>query len=184
MTRLTPKFEPKRFFGVLALLIALVLLDRGSKVYMEAHLAGRDVVLIPHVLGLHLLEGGNTGAAFGSFSGNTLVLIVLTGLVIAALLYALLFLRFTSGWMTCAALLVTAGGAGNLYDRIFCGAVTDFFRFLFIDFPIFNVADCYITIGAVLLVGFMLFSPRRNDPIFVSPAGRTEEKPETERDHG
>ena len=177
MTRTHSKWNAKKAFGVLAILLLLVALDRGSKVFMESFLADKGTItLIPQVLGLYLLEGGNTGAAFGSFSGNTFVLIVVTGLVLAALLYTLLFRKFSSGWVACAAILVTAGGFGNLYDRVVYGSVTDFFRFLFIEFPIFNVADCYITVGAAVLVCFVLFSKHRNDPIFAGNVRAKEAK--------
>lgn len=53
--------------------------------------------------------------------------------------------------------LITAGGIGNLIDRVFRGYVTDFFEFTFIKFPVFNVADCLITVGAVISIIYLVY---------------------------
>ncbi len=155
------------------LILLLVALDRASKVFMTAFLAGKDtVVLIPKVFGLHYLEGGNTGAAFGLFKGMTGVLIGVTAVVICLMLYCLFCRRFSSKLMRAAAILITAGGIGNLYDRIAYGYVTDFFRFLFMDFPIFNVADCCVSVGAALVVLYIFIAPK-DAPIFMKTGGDT-----------
>ncbi|MDO4565741.1 MAG: signal peptidase II [Oscillospiraceae bacterium] len=149
------------------IIIALAALDRGSKVLLGALLAdGSRRVLIEGVLGLRLLEGGNTGAAFGLFQNGTVFLIIVTLLMIMALLYALFFKRFSSPWLRCSALLITAGGIGNLYDRIAYGSVTDFIEFLFIEFPVFNLADCYVTVGAAVVIIWLLFAGK-NAEIFL-----------------
>ncbi|MEG2259540.1 MAG: signal peptidase II, partial [Oscillospiraceae bacterium] len=111
-------------------ILGLVIFDRASKVVLELVLADRGlVVLIPNILGLRLLEGGNTGAAFGMLSGNTFFLIFMTAIVLIIMIYVLLFKKFRSPVMKWALILVTAGGIGNLYDRIVYGSVTDFFEF-------------------------------------------------------
>ncbi len=134
-------------------ILALTVLDRLTKIAAESALAGAGTVeIIPNILGLELLEGGNTGMAFGLFSGGAAVLSALTFVLVFVGVYLVLFKRFTSGLSRAAAVLLIAGGAGNLYDRVVYGAVTDFIRFLFFDFPVFNLADCFVTVGAVLLV--------------------------------
>jgi len=66
---------------------------------------------------------------------------------------------------------LTGGGLGNMIDRLFRADVNgtkfvvDFFEFKFVDFAIFNVADCFITFGAILLVVFVLFFEKKN-PVF------------------
>ncbi|MEA4911962.1 MAG: signal peptidase II [Oscillospiraceae bacterium] len=147
-------------------ILLLVALDRASKVLATALLVGRGTVeILPGILGLYYLEGGNTGAAFGMFKGNTMILIVLTAVVVVLLIYCLFCRQFASKLMKIAAVLITAGGIGNLYDRIVYGYVTDFFRFLFIEFPIFNVADCLVCVGAALVVLSVLLSPK-DAPLF------------------
>lgn len=165
--------------STMLILLALVALDRASKIIFEALLeGGGTVTLIKGVLGLELLEGGNTGAAFGILKGGTTFLIIITVLLIVALVYALFFKRFSSRWMRAAALLITAGGAGNLYDRVAYGYVTDFIKFLFFDFPVFNLADCFVTAGAVIMAVWMIFSGK-DTPIFASAEGEPKAEPQS-----
>lgn len=146
------------------LLLVPVALDRLSKVLLPAYLKnGNTITIIKGVVELRLLEGGNTGAAFGMLKNGTLLLIIMTALLIIALMYLLFFRRFSSRWVYAAALLITAGGIGNLYDRVVYGYVTDFINFTFIDFPIFNIADCYVCVGAAILVGWLLLSGKDVD---------------------
>lgn len=153
----------------LVVILLLVALDRLSKVLLAAYLADKGlIVLIPKVLGLELLDGGNTGAAFGMLSGKTELLIILTAVVLIVLLYALLFKKFKSPLLKWAVVLIVAGGIGNLYDRIVYGSVTDFFKFLFMEFPVFNVADCFISVGVAVAVIYLLFT-FKDDTIFLHP---------------
>ncbi len=132
---------------------ALVGIDRVLKVLAEKYLSdGNALVLIPKVIGLKLLQGGNTGAAFGILSGHTMLLSLISSVFSFLLLYALLFKRFKSKWIKAAFVLIAAGAIGNLYDRFFLHSVTDYLMFLFIDFPIFNFADCLVNIGVAILV--------------------------------
>ena len=151
-----------------AILLALVVLDRLSKVLAVALLTvGETVPVIPGLVGFYLLDGGNTGAAFGILQGKTLLLTVLTFLMLGAMLYVLLFKRFTNKWVKWSVLLIAAGGFGNLYDRIVYGTVTDFLRFLFWPtFPIFNVADCFVVVGAAVLLVVVLCM-KEDAPIFL-----------------
>ncbi len=156
-------------------ILLLVALDRLSKVLLAAWLSGKGlVVLIPKVLGLRLLEGGNTGAAFGLFEGSTILLVVLTAIVLFVMLYGLLFKKFKSPILKWAGVLIVAGGIGNLYDRIVYGYVTDFFEFLFMDFAIFNVADCFISVGVTVAIVYLLFT-FKDDTIFLPNAKQTAE---------
>ena len=59
--------------------------------------------------------------------------------------------------------LLAAGALGNLVDRLRFGYVVDFIQFEFMDFPIFNIADCYVTVSALLLVVILLFFIKEED---------------------
>lgn len=145
----------------------LVVLDRVFKVLAEKYLAaGQLVVLIPHVFGLQLLQGGNTGAAFGMLSGHTALLSAVSAVFSAAILYLLITKTFVSKWAKAAFIMVAAGAIGNLYDRLFIHSVTDYCVFLFMDFPIFNFADCLVDIGVAILV-VCIFRSREEDSLFV-----------------
>ncbi len=99
----------------------------------------------------------NTGAAFSSFSGKTEILTVVTVIVILFCLVLLLSRKLKSLFVNICVLLVTAGGIGNVIDRIAYGYVVDFIEPLFIDFAVFNFADCCITVGAFMLIGYEIF---------------------------
>ena len=99
----------------------------------------------------------NTGAAFSSFSGNTFVLTVVTSIVLAGCLILLLSKKIKSKFMNICLLLIISGGLGNLIDRIFYGFVVDFIEPLFIDFAVFNFADCCITVGAFLMIFYEIY---------------------------
>lgn len=99
----------------------------------------------------------NTGAAFSSFSDNTKTLTVATVVIIIFCLVLLLSRRFKPMFINICLLLITSGGIGNVIDRIAYGYVVDFIEPLFIDFAVFNFADCCITVGAFMLIGFEIY---------------------------
>ena len=99
----------------------------------------------------------NTGAAFGSFSNNTLLLSVFTGIVIVAGIAVLLIGKVKSKFCQVCAVLIIAGGLGNLIDRILLGYVIDYIEVQFVDFAVFNFADILVTCGSFMLIGYMLY---------------------------
>lgn len=99
----------------------------------------------------------NTGAAFSLFSGKTDALSLLTVMFLVAILYLLMKKVFPSKVLNASLVLVFAGGLGNLIDRIAYGYVVDFIEPLFIDFAVFNFADCCITVGAFMLIGYEIY---------------------------
>lgn len=142
-----------RYYLAAALLVAL---DQGTKYLTRALLAGQgSVTLIPGLLGLTYVE--NTGMAFSAFSGYTAALALLS-LVISVLLAAAIWRRWLPRpfcqWMLA---LILAGAVGNLIDRAFLGYVTDMIQVLFISFPVFNVADCCVVVGGILLAVYLGF---------------------------
>ena len=127
---------------------------------------GNDGIdLIHGVLKFFYLPSGNTGAAFGMFKGQLWLFILITVLVCVVLLYVLFHLPVSSRYLILHFVLVfiIAGGIGNLIDRIQNGSVVDFIYFYLIDFPIFNVADCYVTDSTVILGFLLLFFYKEED---------------------
>ncbi len=98
----------------------------------------------------------NRGAAFGIFQNQRWIFIVLTFAILAVLLWISFRYEIKSKMLFASLVLVAAGGIGNLIDRIFLGYVIDFISFSFFP-PIFNFADCCITVGAVMLLVSMIF---------------------------
>lgn len=136
---------------------ALVALDQVTKFLVRSSLAlGEQVVLIPHVLALNYVQ--NTGMAFASFSGRATLLGLLSLLVSVVLVVVIakrLLFRHPMGLT--ALTLILAGAVGNLLDRLFLGYVTDMIEVLFLNFYIFNVADCCVVIGGILMAIYVLF---------------------------
>ncbi|MBP3900074.1 MAG: signal peptidase II [Blautia sp.] len=112
-----------------------------------------DVKLIPGVLHLHYLYPENRGIAFGLMQGGTTVTAVLTVVLMAMIAYVFIRIPRTKKylWLTAICILLFSGAAGNLTDRLARGFVIDFIYFVLIDFPVFNVADMYVVVGAFLL---------------------------------
>lgn len=99
----------------------------------------------------------NTGAAFSSFSDKTGILTVATVIILIFCLALLFSRRLKPLFVNICLLLVIAGGTGNVIDRIAYGFVVDFIEPLFIDFAVFNFADCCITVGAFMLIGYEIY---------------------------
>lgn len=138
----------------------LVAADRLLKLLAETFLAdGQTRVIIPGILGATLLKGGNSGAAFGILDNCTWLLTVLSAVAVVVLMYLILFRQTNSKASHAALVLLAAGAAGNLYDRLVYGSVTDYLEFLFMDFPIFNLADVMVDVGAALMVICILKMP-------------------------
>ena len=133
----------KRYGWIAALALAL---DQLTKLWAQG-LGDARLVLIPGVVGLRYAE--NTGMAFSLLSGRPWLLGVLSAALIV--LGALALRRFRLGALpSVAAMLMLGGAAGNMLDRLLRGYVVDMVETLFIQFPIFNLADACLTVGCVL----------------------------------
>ena len=146
-----------------ALFILLTAADRITKNLASAHLMQGDKVLIPGVLSLHYLE--NRGAAFGILQNQQWLFILLFFLFVTAVIIFYCRMPLDKKYLPVQiiSLFLIAGGVGNLIDRIRLGYVIDFFYFSLINFPIFNVADIYVTVGMVILFILLIFYYKEED---------------------
>ena len=141
------------------ILIVLILLDQVTKLLAVRFLAGSPgIALWEGVMELQYVE--NHGMAFGLLQNHQGLFLISTVLVMLTVSWLYLFRipdvrRFYPLNMT--AVLVLAGAAGNMIDRVRQSYVVDFLYFRLIDFPVFNVADCYVSVAAVLLILLLLF---------------------------
>ena len=103
----------------------------------------------------------NDGAAFSSFAGARLFLILFTGIAIAALAVYLFWKKPPKRLERTALVLLIGGGLGNLIDRVRTGVVVDFFATTFVDFAVFNVADCFVCVGAAMLILYVFLEERK-----------------------
>ena len=136
------------FYAILA--TALVVLDQLVKYLVRANINEYESVpFIPYLM--KLTHVPNTGGAWSILESHTWLLTLASAAVVLAMCWLIMRGFFQNALGRWAAALVLAGGMGNLIDRVVFGAVTDMFQTIFIDFPIFNVADCCITVGVPLL---------------------------------
>ncbi len=155
----------KKALGLDLLFMALLtLLDQAAKVLAAGALqGGRSIPLIPGVLEFYYIE--NRGAAFGILQNARVFFLLITAAAMALILYGLIRCPLDRRYRPVRVLLVLigAGALGNVIDRAFLSYVRDFIYFSLIDFPVFNVADIYVTCATFLLVLLVLFYYREED---------------------
>lgn len=119
--------------------------------YSAMFCINRNITVSNKVFELMFIK--NTGAAFSLFSKYTEILIILSWLIIAIIVFYITrnSHRLSNLKINSLAIL-TAGIAGNLFERIHEGFVTDYIKLNFVNFPVFNASDMLITIGAILLI--------------------------------
>ena len=155
-------------YAIFAVLV--IILDQGVKWWVQGaiHMESAGETFIPGILSIVNVQ--NDGAAFSFLSGSNarIYFIILTGVFTVAVIIALAT-KFISGPLArWSIVMVTAGGISNCIDRIIEGYVQDMFKCEFINFPVFNVADIFITVFAILFVLAILFERdhRKDDEFF------------------
>lgn len=137
-------------------ILILVGIDQGIKFLVDLHLKPiGSQMLIPYFIQLRYLE--NDGAMMGLMGGKTIVMTVLAVICMVVVLVVIY-----SGWLTSridyiSVVLIAAGGFGNIIDRVFRGYVIDYIEVLFVDFYIFNFADCLITCAAFTIIFYQVY---------------------------
>mgnify|MGYP002673070372 FL=1 len=165
--------------------VLLILLDQFTKMLAVAHLKDQPAnVLINGVFELRYLE--NRGSAFGMMQNKLIILIPVTVAVTVFILY-LFFKKLPATrhffWLNAIAILFFAGAIGNFIDRVRQGYVVDFFYFSLINFPIFNVADIYVTVAAFLLIFLCLFYYKEEDFEQIFPSGSSRQHSSEKKDN-
>ena len=145
------------YYALFALFI--VAADQFTKFLTVANIAlGEELPFLPGLLQLTYVQ--NTGAAFSSFEGQqwlfALIFAVFTGLILWEYYKKPMGFSKFERWCIAA---IYGGGLGNMIDRVRMGYVVDMIETTFMEFPVFNVADCCITCGCILmLVSLALFN--------------------------
>ena len=146
------------FFALFA--VGIVAADQITKLLVLA-----EIPLFGHVDAVpglfHLTYVQNTGAAFSSFEGMRWMFVVLF-IILTVLIFVEYFKKpmpFTTFERWCIA-AIYGGGLGNMIDRVRLGYVVDMIKTDFMNFPVFNVADCFITCGCIALLVSLVFFNR------------------------
>lgn len=135
----------------------LVVIDQYSKHLAEIYLSGgHSFPIIKDVFELHYLE--NHGVAFGMMQDMRWIFIPVSAILTIILIWLLARSPLRSNALfRFSCYLCLAGAIGNMIDRLVLGYVIDFLYFKLIDFPVFNIADCFVVIATFLLIYFVLF---------------------------
>lgn len=148
---------------------ALIILDRITKNLAVTHLKDKPAYpIINKVFVLSYLE--NRGAAFGIFQNRQIFFLIVSVVFVVGIGYFLLKLPLEKKYNVAEAVLVflAAGAFGNMIDRAMQNYVVDFFYFELIDFPVFNVADIYVTLSCIALFILIVFVYKEEDLEFLS----------------
>lgn len=157
----------KAVINLLALLAVALLTffdQLTKKLVVKSVTEKGDISVIDKVFRITFVK--NTGAAWGLFKDGTVILSIFSLIVLAIVV----FLYFRLDWnikrqrpLIILSIFVSAGAIGNLIDRIFLRYVIDFLYFELINFPVFNVADCYITVSMFVLAFLLIFYYKEED---------------------
>ena len=153
------KYNRKKLLMVIFQLLGisvLIIVDLIIKQIVVENIAlYEDVDFINGILGWTYVQ--NTGMAWSMFDGNPQMLSVFTGIIIfAVFVYVILPFKRPLAYDICIPVIL-AGGTANLIDRIMRGFVVDYIKTLFVNFPVYNFADCLITCGAVALIIYLIY---------------------------
>jgi len=149
--------------------ILLVAIDQFTKYLATTKLKGKGpFVLIDGIFQLTYSE--NRGAAFGTMQNQRIYLIISTTIVIALIICFYIKLPDTKKYfyLKLICIFVIAGALGNYIDRLRLHYVVDLFDFTLIHFPIFNMADSYITVSSIVLIILYIFYYKEEDFAFLS----------------
>lgn len=168
----------------LIIAISMIVIDQVSKNWAATVLLeGGPIELIRGVFALQYTE--NRGVAFSMLQDQRWVFIPISVIMTVVLIVMLFRSPMRQSKLFCISTsLVIAGAIGNLIDRVLLGYVIDFLYFSLIDFPIFNIADCCVVIGAILLFAYVLFGMKELEDMPLKSLLFGIEKKQKESDHG
>ncbi len=157
------KIAGKILSAILSFLL-LIALDQVAKYLIDHNMTLYDSIpVIPDVFEIHYIR--NAGAAWGMFQNQQILFSICT-IIVLALGFAI-YMRCL--YMNCyrdlriILILILSGAIGNFIDRIRFQYVIDFLYFKLIDFPVFNIADCYVTFGFFALLFLIIFKYKEED---------------------
>lgn len=140
----------------------IICADQLVKYFAMTVLKGTaGIAVIPNVFHLYYVE--NRGAAFGILQNRILFFVLMTVIIIGAILFYMVKQKPKSKLFYLSATCIISGAVGNLIDRIFRGFVVDMFDVRAIHFAVFNIADIFVVVGAVLLGIYFIFIDNPED---------------------
>ena len=142
-------------------IILMVFVDQLIKYFVDLHLKPvGSIILIPKLLSLTYLE--NDGAMLGMMGGKTLIMTIAAVICVLAIMFVIFSGKVKFGIDYCCIVFMAAGGLGNIIDRIRLGYVIDYIELLFVDFYIFNFADCLVTFAAFVMIANQIIQIKKD----------------------
>lgn len=179
------KSSAKKGFSFYAVIIAcvagLICFDRLTKWLAVENLMNKpDYIMSEGVLRLHYLE--NRGAAFGMLQDSQILFTILTLVFLAVITWYFIKVPADKKYRPVNVCLcfLAAGALGNFIDRISQQYVVDFIYFEIIDFPVFNVADIYVSLSVIVLVLIIIFHYKEGDFAFLTGKKKKDKAGESE----
>ena len=166
-----------KYIKAMIAVIILTLLDQLTKFLAVTHLKDAPAIpVIKDVFELQYLE--NRGSAFGMMQNQRVFFIIITIVIVAAFVWIYIRTPRTRRMvpLNILCVFIVSGALGNFIDRLLHGYVVDFFYFSLIDFPIFNVADCYVVIGCFLFAFLIFFYYKDEELDFIFPVKENKQK--------
>lgn len=154
----------KHYVYALAGVVLLVFADQYTKLLAIDRLKGKEsFVIFKGIFELQYLE--NRGMAFGFMQNQRIFFVIMTVIVFFVIAYFYALTPITRRFLPLRLCMIflTAGAFGNFIDRLLKGYVVDFFYFSLINFPIFNVADIYVTVTFFVLILLIFFYYKEED---------------------
>lgn len=153
------KYTKKKIITVIIQYMSIAVLVAADlfikKIVIDNIALHEDVKFIEGLYGWTYVQ--NTGMAWGMFNDNPVLLSVITGVaVLLILIYITLPVKRAWAYEICIPMIL-AGGLANTIDRISRGFVVDYIKTLYVDFPVYNFADCLITCGAAILMIYLIY---------------------------
>lgn len=158
------KQKAKLTAGLILGFLAAIGLDQWTKLLVAKKLMNHSPYEILKGV-FELFYSENRGAAFGILQGKIWFFLIIAIVVVGAAVYCIFRLPATRKYLPIhlVAMFLCAGAVGNMIDRFLRGYVVDFLYFKLINFPIFNVADCYVTLSMAALIFLFLFVYKEDD---------------------
>lgn len=144
----------------ITLLIAIILVDQVTKYLAYVYLQPQSTIPVINKI-FYLTYVENRGAAFGILQNRVWFLAIVTAVIIIGALYYIYRNPQLNSITRYSIVLIIAGAVGNLIDRVRLGYVIDFFDF--VVWPVFNIADCAVVVGTIILVFILLFDKQKNE---------------------
>lgn len=175
----------KRYAVFIAIAVFIIVVDQASKCYIS-RFSGLELSAYPPHGGYEVIPGffsivynTNTGAAWGMFAGQRVILAILAFGAAAAIILLRKNIELHRKFMQVIFGLMLGGILGNLIDRVAFGSVTDFldFKFGHYRWPTFNIADSAMVVAVTIYVIYTVFFQPKNNPPEVTNNVNTSDKP-------